>query len=250
MIIDTHLHLYDEKYEGSVDEIIKEAFANNVTKMIIIGYDKETSYKAVAMANKYPFMYASVGLHPSEVQKENEDVIWIEELVKDPRVVAIGEIGLDYYWDKTYIDLQKQYFIKQIKIANKYNLPIIVHSRSSIQDTFDILKANKAYGVLHCFPGSKEMALGFIKLGFLLGIGGVVTFKNSKDLKEVVKEIPLKYLLSETDGPYLAPEPFRGKVNKPEYLPYIINKIASIKEIDPKIVCQQLKDNAEKLFKI
>lgn len=251
MIIDTHIHLYDERYNDILDEVIKEAESVGVKKMIIIGFDYSSSIKAVELANKYPFFYASVGLHPSEVQKTKESpVSWLSELAKNKKVVAIGEIGLDYYWDKTYSELQKKYFIEQINCAKELNLPIIIHSREASKDTYEILKQNTIPGVLHCYSQSLEMAKQYIKLGYYIGIGGVVTFKNSKELKEVTKEIDLDYLLTETDGPYLAPHPFRGKLNKPSYLKYVVSEISSLKNLDEEIVKKRLAQNAERLFGI
>jgi TatD DNase family protein len=167
-----------------------------------------------------------------------------------PKVVAIGEIGLDYYWDKTYQKEQIDYFQKQMAMASDLNLPVLVHSREASADTFEILKNRKGRGVLHCYSGSLEMAREFVKMGYYLGIGGVVTFKNSKEIKRVVTEIPLEHLLTETDGPYLAPAPYRGKLNKPEYLPLIVDAISELKGIDRNIVEKSLFENAMKLFNI
>jgi len=249
MIIDTHIHLYDSRYQDDLDNIINEAIENDVKKMIIVGYDYNSSLKAIEMAKEYDFMYAAVGLHPSEVKEEN-DIDWVKELVKFPKVIAIGEIGLDYYWDKTYQEQQKNVFIKQISIANEFNLPVIVHSRSASSDTYEILEKYRTRGVLHCYSSSLEMAREFVKIGYYLGIGGVLTFKNSKEIKDVVKEIDLKYILSETDGPYLAPSPFRGKLNKPSYLIYIIDEISKIKNIDVSLVKTILEQNTKDLFNI
>jgi TatD DNase family protein len=249
MIIDTHIHLYDDVYTDKLDEVIREAIDNDIGKMIVVGFDKESSYKAVQMANDYEFIYAAVGVHPTEVKKIS-DFSWINELAKDPRVVAIGEIGLDYYWDSSYKELQKTQFIKQIEIARNLNLPIIVHSREAQEDTYDILKENQTLGVLHCYAYDVSLAKKFVSMGYYLGIGGVVTFKNSKNIKEVVKEIDLEFLVSETDGPYLAPSPFRGKVNQPKYLINIVEEIANLKEKDLEFVKDKLARNANKLFNL
>lgn len=251
MIIDTHIHLYDERYQENLEEIIQDALDNDVGKMIIVGFDYESSKQAIALADKYPFMYASVGLHPSEVHKEKDiELNWLLELARNPKVVAIGEIGLDYYWDKTYLETQKEMFIKQIHLAKKLDLPIIVHSRDASLDTYNILKEYQTKGVLHCYSQSVEMAREYVKLGYYLGIGGVVTFKNSKEIKEVVRAIDLEYLLSETDGPYLAPTPFRGKLNKPSYLRYIIEEISVLKKLDVEKTKKELEQNANKLFNL
>lgn len=250
MIVDTHIHLYDERYQEILFEVIEEAFANEVRKMIIVGYDKKSSIEAVKMAQEFDFFYAAVGLHPSDVKKEKDlDLTWLHDLLQEPKVVAIGEIGLDYYWDKSYKVLQIEFFKKQIEIAREAKLPLIVHSRDAALDTYTVLKEKPLPGVLHCFPYSVEMAEKFVELGYYLGIGGVLTFKNSRILKEVVKEIDLKYLLSETDGPYLTPAPFRGKLNRPAYLKYIIEGIAEIKKIDSGTVKNVLYQNARDLFK-
>ncbi len=251
MIIDTHAHIYDEKFNEIRDEVINEALEMGVKKMIIVGCNKETSIKACEYAKKYEFCYAAIGLHPSEVLKEeDQNLNWIEELVKSKRVIAIGEIGLDYYWDKSFVNEQKDFFEKQLKIANKYNLPIIVHCRDAVSDCYNILKNSEVKGVMHCYSSSYEMAKEFIKLGFYLGIGGVVTFKNSREIKKVVEEIGLEYLLSETDCPYLAPEPYRGKINHPGYTKFVVDKISEIKELPVEKVKEVLYNNACKLFKI
>lgn len=248
MIIDTHIHLNDERYLDILDEVIEEARNNDVEKMIVIGYDYQSSKKAVELANQYPFLYAAVGLHPSEVQKNGENIDWLNELIKEQKVVAIGEIGLDYHWDKTYVELQKELFIKQLELAKANNLPVSIHSRSASNDTFTILKNHHIKGVLHCYSQSLELAREYVKLGYYLGIGGVVTFQNSKELVSVVDEINLKWMVVETDGPYLAPYPFRGKLNKPAYLKYIIEKIANIKNMEVEEVKKILEENTYKLF--
>lgn len=251
MIIDTHCHIFDSKFDDNREEVIQEALNMGVKKLIVVGYDKETSLKAIEFANKYNFCYATIGLHPSEVKYETDaELSWIEKLINHKKVVAIGEIGLDYYWDKTYVEEQKLYFEKQISLAKKYDLPIIVHCRDAINDCYNILKKHEVKGVMHCFSSSYEMAKEFTKLGFYLGIGGVVTFKNSVEIKKVVSLIDIKYLLSETDCPYLAPEPFRGKTNHPGYTKYVVEKIAQIKEMPEDLVKKQLEENAKKLFKL
>lgn len=251
MIIDTHMHLYDSRYKGILDDVINECLENNVTKMIVVGCDYETSVKAIELANKYPFIYASVGLHPSDVKKEKDlSLSWIYKLANNPKVVAIGEIGLDYYWDKSNKELQKEMFIKQIEIANKLNLPVIVHSRDSAFDTYNTLKNNLCKGVLHCYSSSLEQAKQLTKLGYYLGIGGVVTFKNSKELKRVVEGIDINYLLTETDSPYLAPNPYRGQINKPSYIPYIIEEISNIKNENKETIENIMYNNAIKLFNL
>lgn len=249
MIIDTHMHLYNEKYDGILEDVITEALESNVSKMICVGCDYQSSLKAIELASKYSFIYAAIGLYPCEtINEKDKSLTWIYDLAKNEKVVAIGEIGLDYYWDKTYIDLQKEMFLKQIQIANELNLPIIVHSREAIADTYNIMKEYPSRGVLHCFSSSLEMAKEFVKKGYYLGIGGVLTFKNSKELKRVVAGIDTKWLLTETDAPYLTPVPFRGQINKPSYIPYIIDEISQIKCEKREIIENIMYDNACALF--
>ncbi|MDD2492991.1 MAG: TatD family hydrolase [Bacilli bacterium] len=250
MIIDTHMHIFDDRYQGIIDEVVAEAKANNVGLMIAVGYDYESSLKAIELAHKYDCIYASVGLHPSEVVKEKDKSLeWLESLLHENKVIAIGEIGLDYYWDQSFKELQKELFAKQIGLAKANNLPIIVHNREATQDCFTILKQNLVPGVMHCYSSSVEMAHEFTKLGYYLGIGGVVTFKNSKEIKKVVKDIDIQYLLSETDSPYLAPMPYRGKMNRPAYTKHVVEEIAKIKETDLAMVEEALASNAQRLFK-
>jgi len=253
MYFDTHVHLNSEQYEN-IEEIINNALENKVNKMVVIGYDLETSLKAVEIASSYDFIYAAVGIHPSEIKKMKEnDLIEIEKLLSNNKVVALGEIGLDYYWDKDNKERQKEMFIKQIKIANKYNLPIIIHSRDAAEDTLEALKENKMYykkGIMHCYSYSLELAKEFIKLGFLLSFGGPITFLNSKQNKEVVKELEFKYLLTETDAPYLAPHPFRGKRNEPKYIPLIVKEIANLKNVGEEEAASILYKNACEFFGI
>jgi len=246
MIVDAHIHLNDEIYREILDEVIEEALQGGVVKMVVSGYDRESSLKAVEIAKKYDSCYAAVGLHPSEAVKD-ADLSWLPPLLKAEKVVAVGEIGLDYYWDKYQRELQIEVFKKQIEMARSAGLPIVVHSREAAQDTFNVLK-ERIPGLLHCFPYSAEMAREFVKLGYYLGIGGVVTFKNSRVLKEVVEAIDLQHLITETDGPYLAPVPHRGKLNKPAYIRLVIEKIAGIKGMDVEVAEAALYQNARNLF--
>lgn len=249
MIIDTHAHidmLNDPK------RAIEEAFEAGVKKIIIPGVEPETFEKVLSLACEYENVYAQMGVHPSEAQKFNDDVAKkIMELSKDKKVVAIGEIGLDYYWDKTQKEEQKKIFKTQIEIALSLNLPVIVHSREAHLDTFEILKETGIKKVImHCFSGSLEFANSCIKEGWLLGIGGVVTFKNSRKLKEVVKNIPLENIVLETDAPYMAPHPMRGEENTPEYLPFIAREIALLKDITAEHVDKVTTKTAKDFFGI
>ena len=252
MIIDTHMHIYDKIYDGIREDVINEALEFGVGKMIVVGCDYQSSLKAIELANKYDFIYCAIGLHPSEAHKETDlELSWIYELAKNEKVIAIGEIGLDYYWDKTHIDIQKQMFEKQINISKDLKLPIIIHNRDASNDCYQILKNNPGInGVLHCYGSSLEMAREFIKLGYFLGIGGVLTFKNSKEIKRVVEGVDLDYLLSETDSPYLTPVPYRGKINHPGYTKFVVEEISKIKGLSVDVVEKTLENNTKRLFNI
>ncbi len=240
MIFDTHIHLNDEAYNDNLDEIIKEAFNNGVKLFLCIGYDLESSKKAIEIANKYDFVYASIGIIPTEYKQYNENSIKELEslLTKSKKIVAIGEIGLDYYWENEdkVKEIQKEMFINQIMLANKYNLPISIHARDALQDTFNILKEypvnNK--GIMHCYSGSVEMSKEFIKLGYKIAFGGVLTFKNSIKTKDVLLNINLKDVVFETDAPYLSPVPYRGKTNMPIYICETVKYAANLLNIDQK----------------
>lgn len=254
MYIDTHVHLNNQNLLAKLDEVIKDSIDAGVSKLIIPGYDYETSKLALEIANKYPFVYASIGYHPTEIKGYGEkEYKWLEEHINDPKVVAIGEVGFDFHWDTTTKEEQEEAFIRQIEIAKKANKPLIIHSRDAIQLTYDTLKQQKASvvgGVMHCYSGSLEMAPLFIKENFYLGVDGPVTFSNAKEIVKVVKEIPLSWLLSETDSPYLTPHPYRGKENQPKYIPLIVEKIAKIKGMEITEVAKVLLENAQKLFRL
>lgn len=243
MLIDTHCHLLSSCYDDVTTEI-NEAINAGVDKIIINGYDVQSSIEAVELAKKHDEVYAAVGIGPENIDNITEsDINKILELSFNDKVVAIGEIGLDYYWTKENKETQINVFKSMLDIANKRNLPVIVHTRESIMDTYNLLTTYNVTGILHCYSGSLEMAREFIKKGFLIGIGGVVTFKNAKKLKEVVKEIPLENISLETDSPYLTPEPYRGKPNNPSYLTYIVSEIAKIKNISNEEVISVTSNN-------
>lgn len=254
MFIDTHSHLNSPALYAKKEEVIKEAKLNGVEIFIVPGYDLETSKIALKLAEKYDFVYAAIGFHPTEIKGYGEDEYkWLEEHATSPNVVAIGEIGYDFHWDTTTKEEQDVAFRKQIAIAKKVNKPLIIHSRDAIQLTYDTLKEEQASvigGVMHSYSGSLEMAPLFIKENFYLGIGGPVTFTNAKEIKKVVEKIDLNFLLSETDSPYLTPHPYRGKENGPKYIPLIVEQIASLKNMDLNNVKQILLVNAKKLFKL
>lgn len=252
-IIDTHCHLNDEELIENVDEIIEECRRQNVDKMICVGYDMESSIKAVELANKYEEVYAAVGIHPDNASMYNDEVE--EQLRKlaleNKKVVAIGEIGLDYYWDKASHDIQKSVFASQIELAKSLDLPIIVHNREAMMDTHEVTsKYVPIQGVMHCYSGSVMMAESFMKQGFYISLAGPVTFKNAKVPKEVAKEVPLNKLLVETDCPYLTPHPYRGKKNYPYYVRLVAEEVASLKDISINELERAEAENVRNLFKI
>lgn len=247
MIIDTHCHLDIKDYDN-LEEVIKNMEGNY---MIASGYNLESNKHVIELINKYDNIFGTIGLHPSDVTEDYEsDLLFIENNINNPKIVGVGEIGLDYYWEKDNKELQKEVFIKQIELARKYNKTIVIHSREAILDTYNILDEylgnNKA--VLHCYSSNIEMAKRFKKFNIKFGIGGVLTFKNSSKLKEVVKELNLSDLLLETDSPYLTPEPYRGKKNEPSYTKYVAEAIAKIKEVEYEKVLEITTQNAISQF--
>ena len=248
MYIDSHCHLSKEYYEN-LDETINKAKENKVEILIISGCDKKGIREGLDIINKYENIYMTIGFHPSEANITlEEDLIWLETLIKDnKKILAVGEIGLDYYWVKDNKELQRTLFRRQLDIATRLNMPVVIHSREATQETYDILKEYNLRGIIHCYSGSLEMAKKYIKLGYKIGIGGVVTFKNT-NLVEVVKEIDIKDITLETDSPYLAPTPYRGKQNSPEYIPIIAEKIAEIKEIKKEEVGEITTSTVTSLF--
>ncbi|KAA9012018.1 TatD family hydrolase [Niallia endozanthoxylica] len=254
MLFDTHVHLNAEQFEEDLTEVIDRALKAGVERMLVVGFDRPTIQKAMELVEAYDFLYASVGWHPVDaIDMTDEDLLWIEELSAHPKVVALGEMGLDYYWDKSPKEVQKEVFRKQIQLAKKVKLPIIIHNREATADIITVLKeegAEEIGGIMHCFSGSAETAMECIKLNFLISLGGPVTFKNAKKPKEVAKEVPLDKLLIETDCPYLAPHPYRGKRNEPAYVRLVAEQIAELKEISIEEVERITTENAKKLFDI
>ena len=248
MFIDTHLHI-GNSFGVSPDLYVSNANTANVKLLIASFCEKEDIMLSTKFVEKYNSLYASIGYHPEVANRIVEkDYEVLEKLVKtNPKIVAIGEIGLDYYWNKDNKEKQREVFRRQLEIAEKLNVPVVIHSRDSIGETYEILKEYKVKGVLHCFSGSLEMAKKFIDLGYLLGIGGVVTFKNSK-LYQVIEEIPLESIILETDSPYLAPEPNRGKVNESSNIPFIAKRVAEIKNVSLEEVRDITTNNALLLF--
>lgn len=248
MFIDTHMHIGDD-FGVQPDLYVKNASDAQVEVLIASFCEKDDIMLSTKFVEKYKNLYACIGYHPEVSNKIVEkDYEILEEMVKNnPKIVAIGEIGLDYYWNKDNKDKQREVFCKQLEIAEKLKLPVVIHSRDSINETYEILKKYKVSGVIHCFSGSLEMAKKFISLGFLLGIGGVVTFKNSK-LFEVIEKLELTNIVLETDSPYLTPEPNRGKTNESSNIPYIAQKIAKIKNIPLEKVAKITTENAIRVF--
>lgn len=246
-MIDTHCHLDLKDYPDLEDVILK--MEGNY--MIASGYDIDSSKHVLELIKKYDNIYGTVGIHPTDTKKyQLEDLNHIEEMLTNLKIIGVGEIGLDYYWDKDNKEEQKKFFIEQIRLAQKYNMPIVIHSRDSLEDTYEILKEylNDTKAVLHCYSGSYEMAKKFAKLGVKFGIGGVLTFKNSQKLKEVVENMDLSNFILETDSPYLTPEPHRGKRNEPYNIIYVANKIAELKGITVEEVINITTENANHIF--
>lgn len=254
MLFDTHVHLNADQFSEDVTEVIERARAAGVSNMVVVGFNKETIEKAIKLVEQYDFLYASVGWHPVDaILMRKEDFEWLEKVAGHPKVVALGEMGLDYHWDTSPRDVQKEVFRKQIRLARKLRLPIIVHNREATEDVVQILKEEKAEevgGIMHCFSGSPEIAKACIQLNFYISLGGPVTFKNAKKPKRVAEEVPLDRLLIETDCPYLAPHPYRGKRNEPAYVQLVAKQIAEIKGISYEEVAEATTANAKKLFGI
>ena len=254
MFIDTHVHLNADQYDEDLQEVIERAIEAKVEKMIVVGFDRKTIERAMKLADQFEFIYAVIGWHPVDaIDCKKEDLEWIEELAAHPKVVGIGETGLDYYWDKSPKDIQQELFRKQIQLAQKLKLPIIIHNRDATGDVIKILReenASSVGGVMHCFSGSVETARECIEMNFMISLGGPVTFKNARMPKEVAREIPLEYLMIETDAPYLAPHPYRGKRNEPSFVPLVAEEIARQKELSVDEVAMATTSNAMKFFKI
>lgn len=247
MFIDTHCHMSKEDYDD-IDLVIKENIDASVDKMIVSGCEDNAINESIELSKKYDSIYLTIGYHPDQVNVvDDEKLDKLKELLKTPKVVGVGEIGLDYHYGKEYRDKQIELFEKQLKIAEDMNLPVVIHSRDATEDTINTLKKFKVKGIMHCFSGSVETAKIYVSMGFLLGIGGVVTFKNS-NLYKVVEEVGLDNIVLETDAPYLAPTPYRGKQNSSKYIPIIAEKISEILGVSVDEVAVKTTDNAVKLF--
>ena len=256
-LFDSHSHLNDEKFDDDRDKIIKEIYESGVTNFVTAGYSVESSKKAIELAQKYNFIYATVGVSPNDIP-QIEDELWkqLEEVKylvnKNKKIVAIGEIGLDYYWNTENKDIQKKAFIEQIKLANEVNLPIVIHTREAVMDTIQILKENevKNRGIFHCCPQNRELIKEGLKLGFYISFAGPITFKNSKNADEVINLVPNDRILIETDSPYLSPEPVRGTRNTPANVKFVAQKIADVKGLTLKETERIIVENTKRILKL
>lgn len=252
MIFDTHAHYDDEAFDKDRDKLLKSMNEAGVAFIINVGASIDSTRKALELAGKYPFLYVAIGVHPSETKgMTKDDLSWLKEKTADPKVVAIGEIGLDYYWPDPDKAIQKKWFEEQLQLASETGLPIIVHSRDAAQDTLEILKGwqkEKIKGVIHCFSYTKEIAREYLNMDYYFGIGGVLTFKNAKKLIEAVEYIPMNRILLETDCPYLAPEPYRGKRNQSTYIDLVAERLAEIKKIRKEEVLTATMQNAKEFY--
>lgn len=258
-LFDSHAHYDDEKFDQDREEIIQKIHDSGVEKFISAGYSLESSKRAINLANKYEFIYTTVGISPNDVkqtiEETIEDIKKLEDIItrkENDKIVGIGEIGLDYYWNKENKEIQKQAFIMQIELANRLNLPITIHTREAVSDTLEILKQHPVQqkGVFHCCPLNRELVKEALKLGFYISFAGPVTFKNSKNAQEIVEMVPNDRMLIETDSPYLAPEPVRGTRNDSRNVRYIAEKIANIKSLSTEEIAEITYQNTLKIFKI
>lgn len=248
MYIDTHCHVFSEYYDN-IEGIVKKCKEKGVTKIIVSGCDMKSNMEVLELINKYDIIYGTIGFHPTELDDFKDEYFdFLINNINNKKIVGIGEIGLDYHYENTDKEKQKEIFNRQLEISEKFNKPVIIHSRDSIGETYNILSKYNLRGSIHCFNGSLEMAKLFIKLGYKLGVGGIITFKNAKNIKEVVRNIDLSYILLETDSPYLSPEPYRGNKNDPSNIPVIAECIASIKDVTNVDVARVTTSNAEGIF--
>ena len=254
MIFETHAHYDDEKYDPDREELLKSLQEGQIESIVNVSSSMKSVEGTIALMKQYDFIYGALGIHPNESgELTEESLLYLKKNCTLEKVVAIGEIGLDYYWKEPDNETQKKWFIRQLNLAEEIKLPVIIHSRDAAKDTMDILKsedAGKNGGVVHCFSYGKEIARECLNMGFYIGIGGVVTFQNAVKLKEVVRYLPLESIVLETDSPYLAPVPFRGKRNSSAYISYIAEEIGKLKEISTEEVIQKTNENAKTLYRI
>ncbi|MGN0383778.1 MAG: TatD family hydrolase [Eubacterium sp.] len=253
MIFDTHAHYDDEAFDEDRENLLDSMKSRGIGYIVNVGANIQSSKETIGLTKRFPFVYGALGVHPNDSKELiiEENCNWLRNSLTKSKIVAVGEIGLDYYWDEPSKEIQKEGFVKQLNMAREVSLPVIIHSRDAAADTLDIVKAERAGeigGVVHCFSYGVDMAREYLDMGFYLGIGGVVTFKNGRKMKEVVEYAPLNRIVIETDCPYLSPEPNRGKRNSSLNLPYVVNEIAAIKNISPKEVINATTANAKKLY--
>ncbi len=252
MLVDTHVHLNSHKFDENLKEVINRALNNDVKTMIVVGFDKETNAKAIRLAEEYPFIYATVGFHPTDAKDIRPiDFDLLMHQLKHKKVVGVGECGLDFYWDKEHYEEQIKVFKKQIELSLEYDKPLVIHMRDASEATYNVLSEyQNLKGVMHCYSGSARMATNFLDLGLHISLGGPVTFKNGHKPKAVAKMVPLDRILVETDSPYLSPHPFRGKINEPFRVKLVAEEIARIKEMTYRTLAEQTTKNAYNLFNI
>ena len=254
MIFETHAHYNDEAFREDREEILARLKDRGIGRVVNIASDLDSIDECLDLAHRYPFMYCALGIHPSDSAPLTDRLLaGIRDKLDDPRVVAVGEIGLDYYWDTPDREIQKHWFEAQLEMAREADLPVVIHSREAAQDTMQLMRDHRAQeigGVVHCYSYSLELAREFVKMGFFIGIGGVVTFKNARKLKEVAAGIPLDNIVLETDSPYLAPVPFRGKRNSSLNLPYVAEAVAQLRGISTEEVIARTEENAERLYRL
>lgn len=253
-IFDTHAHYDDEAFDEDRDALLTGLPENGIARVVNVGASLASCERTIELMNRYDYIYGAIGVHPSETAELNEEAFeWLRQQCQLEKCVAVGEIGLDYYWDEPDRELQKAWFRRQLNMAREVNKPVIIHSRDAAKDTVDLMAeehAEEIGGVIHCYSYTKETAESFLKMGFYFGIGGVLTFKNAKKLKEAVAYIPLEKIVLETDCPYLAPEPNRGKRNSSLNIPYVIKALAELKGVEEETVRQAAWENAHKLYRL
>lgn len=254
MIFDTHAHYDDEAFAPDRDMLLESLAAHNIGTVVNIGASIQTTKNTLALVRRYPFLYGTAGVHPSETGELNDHLLdWLKHVAGENRIVAIGEIGLDYYWKEPDPAIQKHWFVRQMDLARQVKLPVVIHSRDAAKDTLDIMKTEQAGdlgGVIHCFSYGVEMAREYLDMGFYLGIGGVLTFENARKLKEVVAYMPMDRIVLETDCPYLSPVPHRGKRNSSLNLPYVVEAISRIKQVPAEEVVAITEQNGRRLYRI
>ncbi len=254
MIFETHAHYDDEAFDEDRDSLLSEMESHGIGTIVNATYCKKSVEDSLELTRKYPFIYTTIGVHPSDCAEMDDDELrWLKDQCRDEKAVAVGEIGLDYHYDEPPKDIQKKWFEAQLDLARQVNFPVIIHSRDAAKDTLDIMKAmhsEEIGGDIHCFSYSLEVAREYLNMGFFIGVGGVITFKNGRKLREVVEYAPIEQIVIETDSPYLSPEPFRGKRNSSLNLPYVAEKIAELKGLSPEKVIEITEKNARRLYNL